>query len=111
MSENNGLRVTVVLALFFGSIAIVFSPVLARIGQVISDKFTSHTHDPNEKLTSYVNLKRGIDMVGGTSLVYEIKKPEGAVLNGHLASDVARAAPSVVSILRWRSQPDLAPAG
>ncbi len=67
---------------------------------------------PGEKLTQVVNLKPGIDMVGGTSLVYEIKKPEGVRLTGKLASDVAEALkkrvdPNGVRNLVWRPQGDI----
>ena len=67
-SEHNGLRLTFVIAIFLAALATVFSPVLEKI-----------TH-PSEKMTQVVNLKPGIDMVGGTSLVYEIKKPENTKL-------------------------------
>ena len=77
MHENHGLRLTFVGAILFGALAIVFSPVLVKL------------RHPSEKLTQIVNLKPGIDMVGGTSLVYEIKKPDNTRLNGKLASEVA----------------------
>ena len=99
MHEHNGLRLTFSLAMLFGAIALVFSPVLDKI-------FHPHT-----QLTQYVKLNPGIDMVGGTSLIYEIKKPEGTVLTGHLASDVAEALkkrvdPKGVKNLVWRPQGD-----
>jgi SecD/SecF fusion protein len=58
------------------------------------------------------NLKPGIDMVGGTSLLYEIKVPPGgySTIGGHtLAEDVMeslkkRVDPSGVRNLIWRPQ-------
>src|SRR2546423_5680773 len=56
------------------------------------------------------NLKPGIDMVGGTSLLYEIKQPEGGgQASGKLAEDVAtalkkRVDPDGVRNLIWRPQ-------
>src|SRR5439155_21751172 len=51
----------------------------------------------------------GIDMVGGTSLLYEIKQPEGGVTSARLAEDVAsalkkRVDPDGVRNLIWRPQ-------
>src|SRR4051795_1788862 len=56
------------------------------------------------------NLHPGIDMVGGTSLLYEIKVPEGgAASSGTLAEDVMKALkkrvdPEGVRNLIWRPQ-------
>ena len=56
------------------------------------------------------DLKPGIDMVGGTSLLYEIKQPEGGgPATGKLAEDVAtalkkRVDPDGVRNLIWRPQ-------
>src|SRR5215212_5926248 len=56
------------------------------------------------------NLKPGIDMGGGTSLLYEIKQPEGGgPVTGKLAEDVAtalkkRVDPDGVRNLIWRPQ-------
>ena len=55
------------------------------------------------------DLKPGIDMVGGTSLLYEIKPPDGAVVNDNLAEQVAaslkkRVDPDGVRNLIWRPQ-------
>jgi SecD/SecF fusion protein len=61
-----------------------------------------------------VNLKPGIDMVGGTSLLYQIKEPEGGFhsMSGHtLAEEVMgalkkRVDPDGVKNLIWRPQGD-----
>src|SRR5687768_15677240 len=55
------------------------------------------------------DLKPGIDMVGGTSLLYEIKAPEGGTYSDQLAADVAaslkkRVDPDGVRNLIWRPQ-------
>ncbi|MGB7161000.1 MAG: protein translocase subunit SecD [Tepidisphaeraceae bacterium] len=55
------------------------------------------------------DLKPGIDMVGGTSLLYEIKPPEGGQYTDNLAEQVAaslkkRVDPDGVRNLIWRPQ-------
>jgi SecD/SecF fusion protein len=55
------------------------------------------------------DLKPGIDMVGGTSLLYEIKPPEGGLASDNLAEQVAgslkkRVDPEGVRNLIWRPQ-------
>src|SRR5688572_1092362 len=55
------------------------------------------------------DLKPGIDMVGGTSLLYEIKAPEGGIHSDDLATQVAgslkkRVDPDGVRNLIWRPQ-------
>jgi SecD/SecF fusion protein len=65
MSEKHTSRLLVV----FGALAIalltIFSPVLVKL-----------TH-PSEHITRWLNLNLGIDIRGGTSLLYEIKRPPG----------------------------------
>ena len=65
--------------------------------------------DPKQSITVKPNLKPGIDMVGGTSLVYEIKPPEGANAAQNLAEQVMeslkkRVDPDGVRNLIWRPQ-------
>src|SRR5688572_13899916 len=55
------------------------------------------------------DLKPGIDMVGGTSLLYEIRVPEGSSYSDDLATEVAgslkkRVDPDGVRNLIWRPQ-------
>src|SRR5207248_1120820 len=67
---------------------------------------------PMQKVSFSPNLKPGIDMVGGTSLLYEIKQPEGGYHGqaGHtLAEQVMeslkkRVDPDGVRNLIWRPQ-------
>ncbi len=65
--------------------------------------------NPTGEISFQDNLKPGIDMVGGTSLIYEIKQPEGALPDPQLAENVAtalkkRVDPQGVRNLIWRPQ-------
>ncbi|MGC4032224.1 MAG: hypothetical protein QM754_10930 [Tepidisphaeraceae bacterium] len=65
--------------------------------------------NPTAGVSTQHNLKPGIDMVGGTSLTYEIKQPEGAQHDPQLAEKVAtslkqRVDPQGVRNLIWRPQ-------
>ncbi|MGN6725463.1 MAG: protein translocase subunit SecD [Tepidisphaeraceae bacterium] len=65
--------------------------------------------DPTGPVSFQHSLRPGIDMVGGTSLTYEIKQPEGAQPNVDLAEKVAtslkqRVDPQGVRNLIWRPQ-------
>jgi SecD/SecF fusion protein len=97
MSQNYSGRVTVVLIVLFGTLALIFSPVLEKL------------FHPHEEITRWVNLKPGIDMVGGTSLVYQIKPPEGKKVDPDLATKVSialkrRVDPQGVRNLIWRPE-------
>ncbi|HXE55923.1 MAG TPA: protein translocase subunit SecD, partial [Tepidisphaeraceae bacterium] len=97
MPQNYSGRVTLVLVVFFGSLAIIFSPVLEKL------------FHPHEKITQWVKLKPGIDMVGGTSLVYQIKTLPGTRRDPQLATKVAEALkkrvdPKGVMNLIWRPE-------
>ena len=63
MSEHNGQRLTLSLVILVGALCIVFSPVLNKI---------VHPKDPMPRI---YNLNPGIDIVGGTSLLYKITPP------------------------------------
>jgi SecD/SecF fusion protein len=65
MSERHKVRLSVVVAILLLALCVLFSPVLSKL---------FHPHEP---LTGVFNLRPGIDMVGGTSLVYSIKQPPG----------------------------------
>ncbi len=99
MHEHNVQRLSIIGVVLLAALAIIFSPVLHKLG---------HPHD---KIDHWINLKPGIDIVGGTSLLYEIKPPEGIKPNGQLASQVAevlkkRVDPEGVRNLIWRPQGD-----
>src|SRR4051812_11760327 len=97
MEQNQTGRVIFILAVLLAALFCIVPPL--RLFQ----------HIPaSEKL----NLKPGIDMVGGTSLLYQIKQPEGGYhgQGGHtLAEDVMdslkrRVDPNGVRNLIWRPQ-------
>ena len=77
MPQNYSGRLTVVLVVLFGSLALIFSPVLEKL------------FHPHEQITQWTKLKPGIDMVGGTSLVYQIKSAPGTRRDPQLATKVA----------------------
>lgn len=65
--------------------------------------------DPTGPVSTQHSLKPGIDMVGGTSLTYEIKQPEDGQMRPKLAEEVAtalkqRVDPQGVRNLIWRPQ-------
>lgn len=97
MSQNYSGRIAVVLLVFFGSLAMIFSPVLEKL------------FHPHNQITTWINLKPGIDMVGGTSLVYQIKTAPGQKFDKDLATKVAsalkrRVDPQGVRNLVWRPE-------
>src|ERR1700722_12643876 len=99
MSENHAQRASAVLVFLFLALAAIFSPVLDKL------------FHPHKQITQWLNLKPGIDMVGGTSLLYEIKQPEGtrSAPNADLAEKVMtalkkRVDPNGVKNLVWRPQ-------
>jgi SecD/SecF fusion protein len=65
MSEKHTSRLLVVVGALVIALLTIFSPVLVKI-----------TH-PSEPITRWLNLNLGIDIRGGTSLLYEIKRPSG----------------------------------
>lgn len=97
MPQQYSGRIAVILVVLFGSLAIIFSPVLEKL-----------IH-PHEHITQWIKLKPGIDMVGGTSLVYQIKTAPGTRGDTQLATKVAtalkrRVDPHGVMNLVWRPQ-------
>lgn len=97
MPQTYSGRVITILVVLFGSLACIFSPVL------------EHVFHPSEHITTWLNLKPGIDMVGGTSLVYQIKTAPGAPYKADLAEKVAEALkkrvdPNGVRNLVWRPE-------
>ncbi len=99
MSENHFQRASVVLVFLLLALAAIFSPVLDKL------------FHPHKQITQWLNLKPGIDMVGGTSLLYEIKQPEGTRSgpSADLAEKVMtalkkRVDPNGVKNLVWRPQ-------
>ena len=97
MSQNYSGRVAVILVVLFGSLALIFSPVFEKL------------FHPQKQITQWINLKPGIDMVGGTSLVYQIKTAPGQKYDPQLATKVSdalkkRVDPTGVKNLIWRPE-------
>ncbi len=97
MPQNYSGRVLTIAIVLFGSLAAIFSPVLQKL-----------IH-PSKPIDQWVNLKPGIDMVGGTSLVYQIKVAPGAPRDAQLATKVAevlkkRVDPHGLMNLIWRPE-------
>src|SRR5207237_8937137 len=69
MQQNYSGRVTLIVAITLTFLAAIFSPVL---------KSPARLFDRKVPLTQKVAVRPGIDMVGGTSLLYEIKTPPGS---------------------------------
>lgn len=103
MSQNYGGRVVAILVvLFVGLFGIPFMGP----GIFVPAKL----FNPHAPWSEKTNLKPGIDIAGGTSLLYEIKIPsQGAPPGGNLAEQVAeslkkRVDPQGVRNLVWRPQ-------
>jgi SecD/SecF fusion protein len=95
MPTNISGRVTLILLVLAAAFILIFPP-----GKIADSSIPwSQKHD----------LRPGIDMVGGTSLLYEIKTPPGAQYNPNLANEVMtslkkRVDPDGVRNLIWRPQ-------
>jgi SecD/SecF fusion protein len=97
MPQNYSGRVLVILVVLLGSLAVIFSPVMEKV------------FHPHEQITQWVKLKPGIEMVGGTSLVYQIKVAPGSRYDPQLATKVAevlkkRVDPHGLMNLVWRPE-------
>ncbi len=98
MPTNYTTRVFLILTVLVISLIAIFPP--------------ASLFDHNLTFSQKLGLKPGIDMVGGTSLTYEIKPPEGGVpagMQGTLAEHVMdslkkRVDPNGVMNLVWRPQ-------
>ena len=101
MPTNYTGRVIAILAvLFLAVFGLPFMPGIFPLDKVFN---------PHLSWSQKLNLKPGIDMVGGTSLLYEIKTPEGSTANANLAEQVMtalkkRVDPQGVRNLIWRPQ-------
>ncbi len=98
-------RVLLILAVLYGALCCVYPKAAFSVFQLAID----------EPVSMEVNLRPGIDMVGGTSLVYEIERPADAPPRGaggeSLSQQVAsalkrRVDPQGVLNLVWRPQGD-----
>jgi SecD/SecF fusion protein len=103
MPTQNAGRVTLIIVVLFA----------ALFGVYITDGIFAVRPFATDKPKISLNLKPGIDIAGGYSLTYEIKKPEGWVRSTEntLAEQVAavlkkRVDPGGVRNLIWRPQGD-----
>jgi SecD/SecF fusion protein len=101
MSTNHSGRVYFILFVLVLALIAVFWPAVT---QPIKVGFNSDV-----PFSQKLNLKPGIDIAGGTSLLYEIKAPQGARNYSTLAEDVTKALkrrvdPHGVRNLIWRPQ-------
>jgi SecD/SecF fusion protein len=92
---------------YSGRITVIVFVVLAALWAIFPQP--AKLFDSSIPFAQKHDLKPGIDMVGGTSLLYEIKKPEGATYAGELAQDVMqslkkRVDPDGTRNLIWRPQ-------
>src|SRR3954469_3999626 len=99
MPTNISGRVTLILAILWASLSLIWPTVPPSLFWFFH---------PTQHISLKPNLKPGIDMVGGTSLLYEIKTPEGAY-QSDLAEQVMeslkkRVDPDGVRNLIWRPQ-------
>lgn len=101
MQTSYSGRVTLIIAVMLLFLAAIFSPIL---------KSPARLFDPTLPFTQKVLVRPGIDMVGGTSLLYEIKTPAGSqAYTGDLAVQMMdalkrRVDPDGVKNLIWRPQ-------
>ena len=92
---------------FTGRVILTLLVVLAALWALFPDP--TKLLDPEIPWSQKLNLKPGIDMVGGSSLLYEIKPPEGTTYSGDLVEQVMqplkrRVDPTGTMNLIWRPQ-------
>ena len=101
MSQNYSGRITLIAVVLLAALVAIFWPSITNPSGV--------AFNGNVPLSQKLNLKPGIDISGGTSLLYEIKTPEGGAPSPTLAEDVTKALkkrvdPNGVLNLIWRPQ-------
>src|SRR3954467_660270 len=92
---------------YTGRVVLIAAVVLLALWMVFPSP--SKLFDKNLTFSQKTELRPGIDMVGGTSLLYEIKVPEGSVTTANLAEQVMeslkkRVDPDGIRNLIWRPQ-------
>ena len=100
MPTNYAGRITLILVVLWAALSLIFPSVPPSMFWFFK---------PTQPISLAPNLRPGIDMVGGTSLLYEIKPPAGSVANSDLAQNVMEALkkrvdPDGVRNLIWRPQ-------
>lgn len=91
---------------YFGRILLILAITLLAALAIVPP---GSLFDSSVPWSKKLNLKPGIDMAGGTKLIYEIKAPEGESMPGDLAEQVMmalkkRVDPDGVRNLVWRPQ-------
>ena len=91
---------------YFGRVLLILAITLLAALAIVPPQSLFDSSVPWAKK---LNLKPGIDMAGGTKLIYEIKAPEGESMPGDLAEQVMmalkkRVDPDGVRNLVWRPQ-------
>ena len=82
MSQNYSGRVALIVVVILAALTAIFAPSIGSPRKVAFNR--------NIPFLEKTALKPGIDMVGGTSLLYEIKQPEGRPIP-NLAEEVMKA--------------------
>jgi SecD/SecF fusion protein len=100
MSQNYSGRLALIVSIVLVALFAIFYPSVAAPKKV--------AFNPNVPFLEKTSLKPGIDIVGGTSLLYEIKQPEGRPIS-NLAEEVMKALkkrvdPNGTLNLIWRPQ-------
>jgi SecD/SecF fusion protein len=100
MPQSYSGRIVAILVVLLAGLWSIFPALLKDPVELLS---------PSVPFTSKLNLKPGIDMVGGTSLLYEIQVDPQATLSGDVAEQVMEALkkrvdPEGVRNLVWRPQ-------
>ncbi len=95
MQQHYAGRVTLILGVIFLALLAIFPP--------------GRLFNPDLSFSEKLNLKPGLDMRGGVSLIYEIKPAEGSLGDPNLAASVMsalkkRVDPNGVLNLIWRPQ-------
>src|SRR6188472_282363 len=101
MSTNHSGRVYFILFVMALALVAIFRPAVAQPRAV--------GFNPDVPFSQKLNLKPGIDIAGGTSLLYEIKAPPGTQGYATLAETVNKALkqrvdPRGLRNLIWRPQ-------
>jgi SecD/SecF fusion protein len=100
MPTNHTNRVVLILVLMWVSLSAIYPRAPLSLYWIFS---------PRGEINLHPNLKPGIDMVGGTSLIYEIQQPDKSKPDPKLSENVAtalkkRVDPQGVRNLIWRPQ-------
>src|ERR671916_326859 len=82
MPTNISGRLTLTLLVALAALTAIFWPIVGN---------PRSAFHPNVPLSEKINLRPGIDMVGGTSLLYDIQIPRGMMATEELAQEIMTA--------------------